>query len=270
MSEQLLSVYRYVAVPSIIDGKFELVEENGQRTELGKGRFSFVYLGHSIDLIHPINVAVKVMNPFRTDDKDGQSVSARELIPLQHSLQHSGIIQIIHKTATSIMKGGEEFQVWMFVMELCDDTLVTYMTRTRPEQHARLQLTLEMFSAVAYIHSLNILHRDIKPENILIKIDQKGGPILKVADFGLAEKLAESSTKIMQKAGTLPWIAPEAYLDGGYGLPADVYAAAQIALAMMACHTTCTDRPCHFCDHLCLFSGNKCLFFTIDMSMVCL
>lgn len=41
----------------------------------------------------------------------------------------------------------------------------------------------QLCSAVAYMHSLNIVHRDIKPENICLTFDKS---MLKLVDFGLA------------------------------------------------------------------------------------
>lgn len=43
-------------------------------------------------------------------------------------------------------------------------------------------------SALAYLHSKNIVHRDIKPENLLV-FDDNGNKAIKLADFGLAVEI---------------------------------------------------------------------------------
>lgn len=48
----------------------------------------------------------------------------------------------------------------------------------------------QVLQGLSYLHQQNISHRDIKPANILI--NHSG--VIKVADFGLAKKLAFQST----------------------------------------------------------------------------
>ncbi len=55
-----------------------------------------------------------------------------------------------------------------------------------PIDHA-CRLGYELRSAVAWVHSKNIMHRDIKPQNILLQEAPHGAPpVLKLADFGSA------------------------------------------------------------------------------------
>jgi len=43
-----------------------------------------------------------------------------------------------------------------------------------------------LFCAVRYLHSANVLHRDLKPANILVNEDCS----VKICDFGLARSIA--------------------------------------------------------------------------------
>ena len=49
----------------------------------------------------------------------------------------------------------------------------------------------QLFRAVKYLHSGNVLHRDLKPSNILLDADCR----VKLADFGLARSVSQVSTK---------------------------------------------------------------------------
>jgi len=58
----------------------------------------------------------------------------------------------------------------------------------------------------------NISHRDLKLENLLLQrpADETGVPMVKVADFGLAKKMAESQMQTI--CGTRQYVAPEVIL----------------------------------------------------------
>ncbi len=63
----------------------------------------------------------------------------------------------------------------------------------------------QVLEGLNYLHKQNIAHRDIKPANILINSQE----VVKVADFGLAKKLAFQSTV---KVCTMWYRAPELFL----------------------------------------------------------
>jgi serine/threonine protein kinase len=63
---------------------------------------------------------------------------------------------------------------------------------------------LEALSAVAHIHSLNIIHRDVKSDNLLLN---STGDI-KLADFGLSREVDSANQKRKSLVGTPYWMAP--------------------------------------------------------------
>lgn len=70
-------------------------------------------------------------------------------------------------------------------------------------------------SALAYLHSHNIVHRDVKPENLLVEMDGNHVRCLKLCDFGLAQVVREPLYTV---CGTPTYVAPEILAETGYGL----------------------------------------------------
>ena len=65
-----------------------------------------------------------------------------------------------------------------------------------------------MIDAIRYCHAKGICHRDIKPENLLLASKDIGISSLKIADFGLA-RLLDESTLASTTCGTPGYVAPE-------------------------------------------------------------
>ena len=73
-----------------------------------------------------------------------------------------------------------------------------------------------------------MLHRDLKPQNLLI--NREG--LLKLADFGLAEKVNESRNPINQ-AGTVGYVAPEILENLPYGTASDIWSLGCLLYVML-------------------------------------
>jgi len=79
-------------------------------------------------------------------------------------------------------------------------------------------------SALAYLHTKNLLFRDLKPDNVGFSNTDE----IKLFDFGLAKELRLERRKGEDKylgsiAGTRRYMSPEIMKGIPYGLPADVY-----------------------------------------------
>jgi serine/threonine protein kinase len=85
-----------------------------------------------------------------------------------------------------------------------------------------------MFSAIEYIHSLNIIHRDIKAENFLYARDGS----IKLIDFGLAIRLKHDSEFAREVVGSAHYLAPE-MLDRRYSKPVDIWSAGVLVFLML-------------------------------------
>lgn len=84
-----------------------------------------------------------------------------------------------------------------------------------PEDESRLMIQ-NLSSALAYLHTRQIIHRDVKPENLLVRLDEnRKVKSLKLGDFGLAQKVTEPLYAV---CGTPTYVAPEILMEAGYGL----------------------------------------------------
>jgi tetratricopeptide (TPR) repeat protein len=103
-----------------------------------------------------------------------------------------------------------------FVMELVKGLPLTdYCDQHKLSVAERLQLFMQICSAVQHAHQKGIIHRDLKPSNILVETPD-GKPVLKVIDFGLAKAtsglpLADGAmlTLFGNVMGTPNYMAPE-------------------------------------------------------------
>lgn len=82
----------------------------------------------------------------------------------------------------------------------------------------------DLVEGLRYLHAQLIIHRDLKPENLLLTEDGT----LKLADFGIAQKLDVDGTKSMsvtQMKGTFQFMSPEMIKEQKYdGFKVDIWA----------------------------------------------
>jgi len=103
-----------------------------------------------------------------------------------------------------------------------------YCDEGKLEVKARIQLFLDVLSAVAHAHANLIVHRDIKPTNVLVSKDGQ----VKLLDFGIAKLLEaegpENALTLLTREGDSPltpeYAAPEQVTGGPITTATDVYA----------------------------------------------
>jgi non-specific serine/threonine protein kinase/serine/threonine-protein kinase len=102
-----------------------------------------------------------------------------------------------------------------FVMERVHGIPITdYCDNARLSTKERIQLFMDVCSAVQHAHLKGLVHRDLKPSNILVAATD-GTPQVKIIDFGIAKATGTSFTektlftKIGQIIGTPQYMSPE-------------------------------------------------------------
>jgi hypothetical protein len=115
--------------------------------------------------------------------------------------------QLSHKNIVTIYDLGEEGGRPYLAMEyLAGEDLQRRLGR--PERMSlghKVDLAIEVCSAVEYAHSHGVVHRDLKPANIFIT--ESGNA--KILDFGLARLMTSQLTQSNMLMGTLNYMAPE-------------------------------------------------------------
>ena len=94
-----------------------------------------------------------------------------------------------------------------------------------------LDWTVQIVSALAYMHSRSVLHRDLKTGNIFLTARN----LVKVGDFGISKVLEGEGTARLAKTavGTPYYLAPELVNGEHYGLQVDADARACAKLYLL-------------------------------------
>ncbi|CAO3608653.1 unnamed protein product [Cunninghamella blakesleeana] len=109
----------------------------------------------------------------------------RELKLLQHFNGHPHIVGLLDMDIVDYQCFNELY----LVLECCDTTMHDIIHSNVPLEPVHYRWFMyQMFSALHYIHSANVLHRDLKPSNILVNQNCT----LRICDFGMARGFSNS------------------------------------------------------------------------------
>ena len=186
---------------SVVAKKYKLLQQ------IGEGGMGSVWMA---DQTEPIKrrVAVKLIRVER-----GQS----RTVLSRFEAERQAIALMDHPHIAKLLDAGTaETGLPFFVMELVKGVpLNEYCDSNRLCIPDRLQLFMQVCSAVQHAHQKGIIHRDLKPSNILVE-SYDGKPVPKVIDFGLAKatsglQLTEHTlfTGFGNVMGTPQYMAPE-------------------------------------------------------------
>ncbi|XP_012286312.1 mitogen-activated protein kinase 15 isoform X2 [Orussus abietinus] len=146
---------------------------------LGKGAYGIVW--KAIDNRSKETVAVKkIFDAFR-NQTDAQR-TFREIMFLLSFANHENIIQLI-----GLHKANNDRDIYL-VFEFMETDLHNVIKRGNILRDIhKVFIMYQLFKAIKYIHSGNVIHRDLKPSNILLNAQCH----CKIADFGLARSVTQ-------------------------------------------------------------------------------
>ena len=167
-------------------------------TRIGRGGMATIYRGHQSSLNR--TVAIKFLSAEHLWDHQAQQLFDQESLVIAQ-LNHRNIVHIIDRGFTN---GGRPY----FVMEYIEgQTLSEKMQQTTMTPLARVMLSMQICSGLAYAHKNGVIHRDIKPANLLV--DDEGH--LKILDFGIAWLNASGNPDGEAVLGTPDYMSPEQF-----------------------------------------------------------
>jgi serine/threonine protein kinase len=185
--------------PGTVIGPYTLLEQ------LGEGGMGVVFLAEQT---HPVRrqVALKVVKAgMDTRQVLARFDAERQALAL---MDHPNIAKVLDAGATD---SGRPY----FVMELVKGVPITkYCDEHRLVPRQRLELFVQVCSAVQHAHQKGVIHRDLKPSNVLVA-SYDGKPVPKVIDFGVAKATGQSLTEqtlltgLGVVVGTPQYMSPE-------------------------------------------------------------
>jgi eukaryotic-like serine/threonine-protein kinase len=184
---------------------------------LGTGTSATVYAAW--DVVLQRRVAVKVLHP---------GLAADEAFLRRFRYEAQSAAALTHPHVLSIFDWGEDDRGPFLVLEyLGGGSLRDLLDNGRRLSVSQATAVgAQAAQGLAYAHGRGFVHRDVKPANVVF--DEEGR--LRLADFGLARALAESSLTEPSGAsvGTARYTAPEQALGRAVDGRADVYSLALV------------------------------------------
>jgi len=167
---------------------------------IGTGGMGTVYRGR-----HQLvgrDVALKFLAPRYARDPAARERFLREA-RAANRIDHEHIIDITDFGETSD-------NLVFLVMEYLDGEPLGKVIEQGPLEPKRaLEIALQLATALARAHELDVIHRDIKPDNIFV-LQRRGGDFVKLLDFGLAKVMGEQRLTASGKVfGTPEYLSPE-------------------------------------------------------------
>ena len=191
------------------------------KTVLGDGATSLVYLAENSS---KQKFAIKRIN------KEKKTVNQKVILK-----EAEICLKLNHKNIIKYYEIYEDIKYINIVMEQGQTDLFEFLIKSPlgyfPDEIA-VDFLIQIFSAIDYLHSINIVHCDIKPENFVLKIN-KTKTELKLVDFGNIRRKPKDKERLNNFSGTREYMAPEALENYGFNEKVDEWAAGVIMYNML-------------------------------------
>ncbi|KAK5743487.1 mitogen-activated protein kinase [Elasticomyces elasticus] len=192
----------------------------------GNGLFSEVYKATAVDGKPGIVelVALKVTTPDMMKAPHDSKREARILT----AVRSSHVVPLIDAFQQA---GGR----WVLVFSFMPYGLDGLLRTGKLTDAVRRSILRDIFTGLAYVHSLGIIHRDIKPSNILLA--SPNGPAY-LSDFGIAwspdDPASEAADQKILDVGTTCYRPPELLFGyQAYGTKLDMWATGCVAAQVL-------------------------------------
>eukprot|EP00357_Protocruzia_adherens_P006273 CAMPEP_0115007154 /NCGR_PEP_ID=MMETSP0216-20121206/20977_1 /TAXON_ID=223996 /ORGANISM="Protocruzia adherens, Strain Boccale" /LENGTH=484 /DNA_ID=CAMNT_0002373975 /DNA_START=278 /DNA_END=1732 /DNA_ORIENTATION=+ len=187
-----------------------------QREILGRGAFGEVMVAECERTGMEFALKkIKKPNKIMMSEEDFKEIARlKKEVKILKSLDHPNIIKVFDYFQDS--------SSYYIMMEYCkggdlEERIEHYGAFF--EEYAA-SIMKQIFSAVNYCHTNQVIHRDLKPNNILF--ESEGDNIVKLADFGCSALHDEDGTAKTTE-GTLFYAAPEIFYDSSYDEKCDMW-----------------------------------------------
>ena len=182
---------------------------------LGHGGMGSVWLAKRSDGRYEGHAAVKLLNAALVG-RGGEERFRREGTILAR-LAHPHVARLID---AGVSNTGQPY----LVLEHVDGKHIdAYCDAAKLTVGERLQLFLDVQSAVAHAHANLIVHRDLKPSNVLVTVDGK----VKLLDFSIAKLIQDDQLSRLTREGgsamTPKYAAPEQITGAPITTATDIY-----------------------------------------------
>jgi len=166
--------------------------------KLGKGAYGIVW--KAVDKKTKEVVALKKIFDAFQNATDAQR-TFREIMFLQELRDHENIVRL-----DNVLKADNDRDIYL-VFEYMETDLHAVIRANILEDIHKQYILYQLFKALKYMHSGNVLHRDMKPSNLLLNSEC----FLKVADFGLARSIASLENDTVENPVLTDYVATRWY-----------------------------------------------------------